>query len=41
MNVCCSTVPMSAMFGAGFAPANDFRQERLAHAPLKKLNARQ
>ena len=32
---------MSAMFGAGLAPAKDFRHERLAQAPLKKLNARQ
>lgn len=39
MNVCCSTVPINAMFGAGLAPANALRHDRLAHAPLKKLNA--
>ena len=38
MNVCCSTVPINSMFGAGLAPAKARMHDVLAHAPLKKLN---
>ena len=37
MNVCCSTVPMRAMFGAGLAPANELQARPVGTGALEEV----